>query len=141
MVSGLKINLFKSSLLGVGVNQSEVTSLASITRCAATKFPFSYLGIPMGGSMSRVNSWDVIVDRFLKRLSNWKVKMLFIGVRLTLIKYVLGSLGIYYFSLFRMPVTVFHLLESLSAHFLGDNGGLEVGSLDAFNRALLVKWK
>ena len=41
MVLGLKINLFKSSLMGVGVNQSEVISLASITGCAAANFPFS----------------------------------------------------------------------------------------------------
>nr|KAJ0212439.1 hypothetical protein LSAT_V11C400171510 [Lactuca sativa] len=121
MVSGLKINLFKSSLLGVGVNQSEVTSLTSITGCAATKFPFSYLGIPVGGSMSRVNSWDVIMDRFCKRLSNWKVKMLSIGMeevqrRIHWVKWDI-------------------ILNSR------DNGGLEVGSLDAFKRALLVKWK
>ncbi|KAL7589173.1 uncharacterized protein LOC111885008 [Lactuca sativa] len=124
MVSSLKINLFKSSLLGVGVNQSEVIFLASITGCVAANFPFSYLGIPVGGSTSHIRSWDVIVDRFQKRLSNWKVKTLSIGGRLTLIKSVLGSLGIYFFSLFRM-----------------DKGGLEVGSLDAFNQAILVKWK
>nr|KAJ0189190.1 hypothetical protein LSAT_V11C800417360 [Lactuca sativa] len=89
-------------LLGVGVNQSEVIFLASITGCVAANFPFSYLGIPVGGSTSHIRSWDVIVDRFQKRLSNWKVKTLSIGGRLTLIKSVLGSLGIYFFSLFRM---------------------------------------
>lgn len=40
MVSGLKINLFKSSLMGVGVADSEVVSLTSLTGCAAASFPF-----------------------------------------------------------------------------------------------------
>nr|KAJ0205866.1 hypothetical protein LSAT_V11C500287660 [Lactuca sativa] len=114
---------------------SEVISLASITGCAAANFPFSYLGISVGGSMSRVSSWDVIVDRFRKRLSKWKVKMLSIGGRLTLDKSVLGSLGIYFFSLFRMSVKWDIILNSR------DKGGLQFGILDAFNRALLVKWK
>nr|KAJ0223012.1 hypothetical protein LSAT_V11C200087660 [Lactuca sativa] len=105
--------------LGVGVNQFEVISLASIMGCAATNFPFSYLGILVGGSMSCISSWDVIVDRFRNRLSKWKVKMLSIGGRLTLVKSVLRSLGIYFFSLFRMPVTIFHLLESFRARFFG----------------------
>nr|KAJ0219586.1 hypothetical protein LSAT_V11C300119750 [Lactuca sativa] len=100
-----------------GPLMSEVISLASITGCAAANFPFSYLGISVDGSMSRVSSWDVIVDRFCKRLSKWKVKMLSIGGRLTLVKSVLGNLGIYFFSLFHMLVTVCHLLESLRARF------------------------
>lgn len=56
MGSGLKINLFKSSLMRVGVADLEVVSLASFTDCAAAFVPFSYLGILMGGSMTRVRS-------------------------------------------------------------------------------------
>lgn len=47
-VSSLRINLVKSSLMDVGVNQDEVTSLVAITRCVSSSLPFSYLGIPVG---------------------------------------------------------------------------------------------
>lgn len=60
MVSGLKINLFKSSLLGVSVPQAEILSLVEIIRCVVAFLPFSYIGIPVGGSISHVKSWDII---------------------------------------------------------------------------------
>lgn len=77
--------------------------------------PFSYLGIPFGGSMTRASSWDTIVDHFHKRLSAWKVKLLSIGGCLTLIKSVLSSLSIYFFSIFRIPATICHVLEASRA--------------------------
>ena len=104
----------------------------------------------------------MVVDRFRKRLSNWKVKLLSFGGRFTLTKSILGSLGIYFFSLFRLPATVCHALESCRAKFFWgmeegqgrihwvkwhvvfntrDKSGLDIGSLDAFNHALLYKWK
>ncbi|XP_052625023.1 uncharacterized protein LOC111910611 [Lactuca sativa] len=86
-------NVDDAFLLGVGVNQSEFTSLASISGCAGAIFPFSYLGIPVGGSMSHED----------QRCIHW-------------VKWDI-------------------ILKSR------DKGGLEVGSLDAFNRDLLFKWK
>lgn len=88
--------------------------------------------------------------------------MLSIGGRATLLKSVLGSLGIYYMSIFRMPVIVNKYLESLRAKFFWgcepnerkihwiqwkmilankENGGLDIESLEAFNQALILKWK
>lgn len=70
------------------------------------------------------------------------------------------SLGIYYFSIFKMPVKVMEILESSRAKFLWGidhdeirimwvkwklilaskiNGDLGVGNLVAFNQALLLK--
>lgn len=68
LVSGLKINLFTFIILGVGVDQSEVISLANINACEPTMLHFTYLGILVGDSMARVKSWDAIIDRFRKRL-------------------------------------------------------------------------
>ncbi|GJS77754.1 hypothetical protein Tco_0727635 [Tanacetum coccineum] len=60
--------------------------------------------------MDKIIVWKTLVDRFHMRLSSWKANLLSIGGRLTLIKSVLGSLG-----------------------------GLNIGSLKAFNLALLQK--
>nr|GFB70270.1 RNA-directed DNA polymerase, eukaryota, reverse transcriptase zinc-binding domain protein [Tanacetum cinerariifolium] len=88
---GLKINFHKSNVFGVRVSNSEVVFIAAFTGCEACSFPFSYLGLPIGSNMSRIANWQIFIDRFKARLSGWKVNLLSIGSRLTLIKSVLGS--------------------------------------------------
>lgn len=51
MVSGLRINILKSRLLGVRVTETKVSSLDTITVFSLDTFPFIYLGIPIGESM------------------------------------------------------------------------------------------
>ncbi|GJU13565.1 RNA-directed DNA polymerase, eukaryota, reverse transcriptase zinc-binding domain protein [Tanacetum coccineum] len=114
LASGLKINIHKSNIYGIGVNKDEVYNMASNA------------------------GWG----------------------HLTLIKSVLGSLGIYYLSIFRAPELVLNDLERIRSNFFWggnqdgkkmawvkwpiilnsyDNGGLNIGSLKAFNLALLQK--
>nr|GEU37394.1 reverse transcriptase domain, reverse transcriptase zinc-binding domain protein [Tanacetum cinerariifolium] len=116
-VSALKINLQKSSLYGIGVNHREISNLASFTGCSPQQLPFTYLGIPVASKMPRIKEWNPIIEKFKKRLSKWKANMLSIGGRSTLITSVLGSLGVYYISLFPMPKQVNKRLESLRANF------------------------
>nr|GEU84038.1 hypothetical protein [Tanacetum cinerariifolium] len=105
--------------------------------CASGIFPFTYLGLSIGSNMNLVSS-----------------------SRLTLIKAVLGSLGIYILSIFEAPETVLKYLERYRTKFFGggsqdswklawikwynvlssfDIGGLNNGSLKAFNLAFLQK--
>ncbi|GJV76820.1 hypothetical protein Tco_1508404 [Tanacetum coccineum] len=46
--SGLKVNLSKSRILGVGLDQTEVESVALSLNCSHDIIPFIYLGLPMG---------------------------------------------------------------------------------------------
>nr|GFA60922.1 hypothetical protein [Tanacetum cinerariifolium] len=121
-----------------------------------------YLGLSIGSNMSRINNWKPLIDWFYSRLSSWKKNLLSIGGRLTLIKSVLGSLGIYYLSIFKAPELVLKDLERSRAFFFWgstidnkkmswikwsnippsfDKGGLNIGSLKSFNFALLQKWR
>ncbi|GKF23313.1 hypothetical protein Tco_0075635 [Tanacetum coccineum] len=84
-----------------------VEQAASKTGCASLKPPFSYLGSKVGGLMSRIQSWDEIMNTLAARLSKWKMKTLSIGGRLTLLKSVLGSMPIYHLSLFKAPSKAF----------------------------------
>ncbi|GKA86254.1 RNA-directed DNA polymerase, eukaryota, reverse transcriptase zinc-binding domain protein [Tanacetum coccineum] len=117
LASGLKINISKSNLYGVGVSSDDIESMAAGTGCSASNLPFSYLGLPIGSNMNRIANWNSLIERFKIRLSGWKANMLSSGGRLTLIKSVLGSLGIYYFSIFKVPEAVLKTLESLRASF------------------------
>ncbi|GJR04729.1 retrovirus-related pol polyprotein from transposon TNT 1-94 [Tanacetum coccineum] len=86
------------------ITQLEVERLASGMGCSASSLPFTYLGLPVGVNMNNEASWYHVIDKIKKRLSNWKVNMLSSGGCPTLIKSVLGSLGIYYMSLFKAPI-------------------------------------
>ncbi|GJX36250.1 RNA-directed DNA polymerase, eukaryota, reverse transcriptase zinc-binding domain protein [Tanacetum coccineum] len=123
--------------------------------------PFYYLGTRVGGSMTRVQAWQEIVEKVKSRLSKWKSKTLSIGGRLTLLKSVLGSIPVFHMSIFKVPSKVLHILESIRSHFFNGHdpgskkaswvkwnnvltdkkrGGLGVSSLFALNRGLMIKW-
>ncbi|GJU91759.1 RNA-directed DNA polymerase, eukaryota [Tanacetum coccineum] len=161
LLSGLSINVKKSQLLGIGISDSIVSEAAKSLGCSIMKTPFKYLGIPVGGNMSLIKAWDESIVKLKRRLSKWKLKTLSIGGRLTLLKSVLGSTPIYNMSLFKVPKSVLHSMESLRRNFFngiqeGDkkiawvkwpmvlaskkHGGLGVSSFYALNRGLLFKW-
>ncbi|GJS82999.1 putative RNA-directed DNA polymerase, eukaryota, reverse transcriptase zinc-binding domain protein [Tanacetum coccineum] len=128
---GLRINIHKSNIYGTGVLDYDVSTMASNSGCAPNFFHFTYLRLPIG---------------FIMR------------GRLTLIKAVLGSLAIYYLSIFKTLKTILNSLKrSHSTFFWGgthdtkklawikwsnvlasfDKGGLNIGILKAFNLAIL----
>ncbi|GJU30386.1 putative RNA-directed DNA polymerase, eukaryota, reverse transcriptase zinc-binding domain protein [Tanacetum coccineum] len=131
LVSRLKINIHKSNVYGVSVSDNEILSMANNTGCSPGAFPFVYLGLPIGTNMNLSINWKNLLDRFDVRLSKWKANLLSIRGRLTLIKSILGSLGIYYLSIFKVPNVVLRLLEKKR---------LGIGRLRSFNLALLQKW-
>ncbi|GJT56613.1 hypothetical protein Tco_0991667 [Tanacetum coccineum] len=159
--SGLRMNLHKSKIMGIVVDVEIVVRAANKMGCSSLKTPFSYLCIKVGGSMSRKDSWNDIVDNLRSRLSKWKMKTLSIGGRLTLIKSVLGSTPIYYMSMFKVPSQILKCLEDIRRKFFHgvdtkenkmswvkwgrvlaskEKGGLGILSFFALNRALLLKW-
>ncbi|GKF29224.1 hypothetical protein Tco_0095566, partial [Tanacetum coccineum] len=87
----------------VGVNEGDMTDMARWMGCGIGEFPFTYLGLPIGENMRRVNAWGPVVEKFKNKLADWKAKTMSFGGRLTLVKSVLGSLPLYYFSMFRVP--------------------------------------
>ncbi|GKD43572.1 RNA-directed DNA polymerase, eukaryota, reverse transcriptase zinc-binding domain protein, partial [Tanacetum coccineum] len=47
LASGLKINIHKSNIYGVGVSDNEVLDMDNNTGCSPGVFPFHYLGLPI----------------------------------------------------------------------------------------------
>ncbi|GJZ96322.1 putative RNA-directed DNA polymerase, eukaryota, reverse transcriptase zinc-binding domain protein [Tanacetum coccineum] len=117
LASSLKINIHKSNRFGIGVPNGDVVNMARRTGCTSRIFPFTYLGLLIGSNMNLVSSWQFLIDRFYMKLSSWKANLLSIGRRLTLIKVVLGSLGIYLLSIFKAPETGLKYLERYRAKF------------------------
>nr|GEU37982.1 putative reverse transcriptase domain-containing protein [Tanacetum cinerariifolium] len=154
-VSGLRINMSKSKIMGVHVDAKKVNRAATKLGCLVFIIPFAYLGSIVGWNMSRKHLWNETMDKVKKRSSKWKMNTLSIGGRLTLIKSVLSSTPLYHLSLFKAPMGVLNYIESLRSHLFNghdikskkatwvnwkkalvakDRGGLGISSLYAMNR-------
>ena len=161
LASGLQVNYHKSSLIGINTSSAWLNEAAASLLCKTGSVPFTYLGLPIGGNPSRLQSWDPIIEKIAKRLASWKGKMLSIGGRITLIKSSLANLPIYYMSLFPIPKGVVAKIVSITRAFLwcGDSekkcipmvawstvqlpkalGGLGIGNIWHKNISLLFKW-
>lgn len=60
-LSGLKLNLAKSSLIAVG-DVPNLDQLAADLGCRMGSFSSSYLGMPLGASFKKKEIWDPILD-------------------------------------------------------------------------------
>ncbi|XP_076907599.1 uncharacterized protein LOC143564108 [Bidens hawaiensis] len=76
LVAGLRINLSKSWLYGIRVEEPERIQMAGHLRYQTGSLPFKYLGLQVGGNMNLIDAWDPIVELFRIRLSLWKAKKL-----------------------------------------------------------------
>ncbi|GKD23438.1 RNA-directed DNA polymerase, eukaryota, partial [Tanacetum coccineum] len=134
--------IFIGKLIGIAVDSVVVEAASKAIGCLAIKLPFSYLGISIGGYMSRLKAWEDVINKVVCRLSKWKMKSLSIGGRLTLLKYVLGSTPIYYLSMYKAPIQVLKKLESIRSHFFnGANLNVQKMSFIKWEKVLASKDK
>jgi hypothetical protein len=98
LVSGLKVNFFKSKIYGINVEDSFMRAASNFLSCNIDSIPFRFLGIPVGANPRRCATWSPILNSIKSKLSSWRGRMLSIGGRVTLINSVLSSLPLYFFS-------------------------------------------
>ncbi|XP_071708054.1 uncharacterized protein [Rutidosis leptorrhynchoides] len=70
----------------IGVDKANVEHMAKSFGCNIRTLPFIYLGLPIDAKMNKFDSWKPVIDKFEKRLSDWKARALSFGGRLTLVK-------------------------------------------------------
>jgi hypothetical protein len=159
-VSGLKVNLTKSSLISVG-SLNNVSQLAGSLGCGTADLPLKYLGLPLGASFKLKAIWRDLEDLMARRLAPWKRTYLSKGGRVALIKSTLSNMPTYLLSLFPIPADVAKRIEKIQRDFLWgglndevklhlvdwdtvcspiSEGGLGIRNVRKFNQALLGKW-
>nr|GEX78914.1 RNA-directed DNA polymerase, eukaryota, reverse transcriptase zinc-binding domain protein [Tanacetum cinerariifolium] len=109
----------------IRISIESVNAAALNLGCSTMKTPFKYLGVMVRGNNLTSQSRDDTICKCKARLSNWKLKTLFVRGRLTLLKSVLGSTPIYNMSIYKVPKSVLHTLESIRRNFFNGVQGDE----------------
>jgi hypothetical protein len=118
-LSGLKINFHKSELFTFGETKEKTLEYVELFGCREGAFPFRYLGISMSYHKLLNKDWRGVEERFERKLSSWKGKLLSSGGRLVLINSVLSSLPMFMMSFFRIPKGVLEKLDYYRSRFFG----------------------
>ncbi|KAL4297438.1 hypothetical protein GQ457_12G004390 [Hibiscus cannabinus] len=63
VVSGLKLNLDKTKLFGVNVDENIIHEWANTINCDKDKLPTQYLGLPLGYVRNNEELWKPLVDK------------------------------------------------------------------------------
>ncbi|XP_050232953.1 uncharacterized protein LOC126681456 [Mercurialis annua] len=161
LISGLRINFKKSSIIGLNVQEADLTAAANILNCKTEKLPIDYLGMPLSKNVLKISHFDHLKHNFMHHLALWKGNLLSPAGRLVLIKSVLASLHVYSMCNLAIPFSVIAYLESNMRMFLWSGsangrglckvawdtvclptryGGLNIPSLHLKNQSLLLKW-
>lgn len=61
LVSGLKVNFHKSKLIGVKVEDGDLSRFASSLHRKTSSTPFKFLGLMVGGNPQRIYFWDDVI--------------------------------------------------------------------------------
>lgn len=122
LIFGLKVNCQKSEFMGIGIEHHYYKHLAEHFDCKLVHWPTIYLELHLDGKHLTVDFWNPVVEKVEKHLLTWGSSLLSKGGRLTLIQATLNNLPIYYFSLFKAPISVTNRLEKLFRTFLWKGG-------------------
>ena len=112
-ISGLKVNLDKTNIDGINLEQNHLSRLAKLLNCKASGWPILYLGLPLGGNPKACGFWDPVIERISKILDGWQKAFLSFGGKITLIQSCLTHMPCYFLSLFKIPTSVAAKIERL----------------------------
>ena len=162
LVSGLKINFLKSSLIGVNVREEFMEMAYNFLNCSMGSISFNYLGLLIGANGRSMSTWEVLVETLDRRLNMSGHKYISFGGRIVLLNSVLNSIPIFYLSFLKMPVKVWKRIVRIQREFLWGGvggwkkiswvkwdtacqskgkGGLGVKDIWVMNVSLLAKWR
>ncbi|GKV27293.1 hypothetical protein SLEP1_g36479 [Rubroshorea leprosula] len=134
LMSELRINFHKSSIVVFNVAQRWLNGVASVLRCGVGKILFVYLGMPVGGNPGTKKLWDPVLNKFRTKLAVWKFALLSFGGRITLLnsrEFLWGGAELKR----KIPWVSWEMVCRSK-----EKGGLRVMDLRRRNWALLGKW-
>ncbi|KAE8696468.1 hypothetical protein F3Y22_tig00110670pilonHSYRG00078 [Hibiscus syriacus] len=70
LAAGLKLNMKKSKIFGINVNENRISSWANLLNCGWDYLPTTYLGLPLGHKNNSKTLWQPVLDKVQLRLQN-----------------------------------------------------------------------
>ncbi|GJW76253.1 RNA-directed DNA polymerase, eukaryota, reverse transcriptase zinc-binding domain protein [Tanacetum coccineum] len=117
-VSGLQPNLSKSTVFFGNVNCGEQRSILKVLPFKIGSLPVKYLGVPLITKRLGKEDCKHLVDMVKNKVNDWKNKFLSYAGRMQLIASVLGSMQIYWASVFLLPKSTVKDIERVLKGFL-----------------------
>ncbi|XP_058741746.1 uncharacterized protein LOC131614136 [Vicia villosa] len=118
LMSGLKVNFGKSSILGVNLSSRIIAMSSAFLNCVIGVMPFKFLGVMVGGNPRKVGMWKDVLNDVRRRLDKWRGRFLSMGGRVTLINSILNSIPIYSLSFYHAPKKVLSEIRRIQRRFL-----------------------
>jgi hypothetical protein len=162
--SGLKINISKTEIFPIKMDNTVVSQLLQNFPGKIGKFPGKYLGLPLHVRKLRKVEVQPLIDKIGARLPGWKGRFLSTTGRETMVKTVLSAQPIYHMTAFPEHKWLIKEIDRLRRSFLWrgetpnkvygghsiinwpttyrpkEKGGLGILDLERFARALRLRW-
>jgi hypothetical protein len=133
--SGLMVNRSKSTIFHAGLSSNDPSPYKNILHYTFMELSsgFKYLGYRLKIGSYKVEVWDCLLTKVMKRIEVWCNRWLSLGGRYTLVKFVLEGQPMYWMSLEAIPRTVLNQIQKLMFMFLWN------GSIDS-KKFHLCRW-
>nr|TKS17240.1 hypothetical protein D5086_0000020710 [Populus alba] len=159
-LSGLHINLDKSSLYLSGIDANRRSTIVGMLGIQKATLPVRYLGVPLISTRLTHTDCIPLMERIIARIKLWTSTSLTYAGRLQLIKSVLFSIQVYWSSIFILPSATIKKIERTLTAFLWrgtslshagakvawhaicyplNEGGLGIKKLKHWNQAATIK--
>lgn len=116
-VSGMHVNWSKNFIYPIN-EVPQIHSLVEIFGGKVGELHTIYLGMPLRAKCMSMGTWNGVLEKCEKKLSNWKSQHLSLWGRLILIESVLDALPTYMMSLFSMLANVADRIDAFRRNFV-----------------------
>ncbi|XP_056843083.1 uncharacterized protein LOC108808148 [Raphanus sativus] len=117
-MSGLAINVAKSTVFAVGRGKQALEAAAGDSGLSISALPIKYLGLPLTTKLMNKNEYDPLITKIKKRFLSWTSKALSYAGRLQLIESVITSMTNFWLAAFCLPQACMDEIESMCSAFL-----------------------
>ncbi|CAA7034489.1 unnamed protein product [Microthlaspi erraticum] len=117
-MSGLGINLQKTSMFCQGLDMTSLDNLQAFFNLRVSSLPIQYLGLPLSSKKLSITDCDPLITLIKKRLDSWTNRLLSLAGRLSLISSAISGIIGFWTSAFILPKKVIKKINSLFSSFL-----------------------
>ncbi|CAA7061592.1 unnamed protein product [Microthlaspi erraticum] len=116
-LSGLVVNISKTSLFCSGIDFSVLADIEASVGLCPSALPIRYLGLPLCTRKLSMADCDPLITQIRKKLNSWTHRLLSLAGRYTLLSSVIPGIVGFWSSAFFLPKAVIRKINSMSSAF------------------------